>query len=132
MTLPLELQVLVASGFLHYGLAQFAGFGKVTAAGPGWGMGNRDKLEQPEFPAWVRRTEMAQRNLGESLPLFTILVLTAILSGQTGRQTELGSWLFLGGRLAHAGTFILGIPGLRTVAYFVAVAGMVLVAASLI
>ena len=132
MTLPLELQVLVACGFLHYGLAQFAGFGKVTRAGFGWGMGNRDKLEQPEFPAWVRRTEMAHRNLGESLPLFTILVLAVLLTGHSGRQTELGSWLFLGGRLAHAGLFILGVPALRTVAYFVAVAGMMVVAAALI
>lgn len=130
MTLPLELQVLVACGFLHFGLAQLGGYGKTATAGFAYGLSNRDT--EPDFPGWVKRTERAHRNLGESLPLFTILVLAVLLSGHSGRQSELGAWLFLGGRMAHAGLFILGITGLRTVAYFVAVAGMGLLTATLV
>lgn len=130
MTLALELQVLLACGFLHFGLAQLAGFGKTSNAGIAWGLGNRDI--EPDFPAWVKRTEKAHRNLGESLPLFTILVLTCLLSGVSGRLTELGAWLFLAGRLAHAFTFVAGITYLRSVVFFVGVAGMVLLTAALL
>jgi len=130
MTLPLELQVLVACGFLHFGLAQLGGLAKTSSAGWSWGVGNRDT--QPDFPGWIKRTDMAHRNLGESLPLFTILVLAVLLSGRTTRWTELGAWLFLASRLAHAGLFIAGIAGLRTLAFQLSAVGMLLVAAALV
>lgn len=130
MTLPLELQVLIACGFLHFGLAQLGGLAKTSSAGLAWGVGNRDT--QPEFPGWIKRTEMAQRNLGESLPLFTILVLAVLLTNQSDRWSQLGAWLFLGCRLAHAGLFIAGITGLRTLAFQLSAVGMLLVAAALV
>jgi len=131
MTLPLELQVLVACGFLHFGLAQLGGLAKTSSAGWAWGVGNRDGY-QPDFPSWVRRTDMAHRNLGESLPLFTILVLAVLLSGQSDRVSQLGAWVFLGARLAHAVLFILGVTGLRTLAFQASVLGMLAVGAALI
>ena len=119
---PIEVKALVGCGFLYFALAQIAGVGKTMTAGFKWGMGNRE--HQPEFPAWVNRTEKAKANLGESLPLFAALIGACAQAGVNGPDTALAAAVFFYARVAHAGLFMAGIKGWRTVAYFLACGAM--------
>lgn len=117
-----ELQMLVAAGLLYWLLGQVTALGKIRSAGLAWGMGNRDS--EPDTPGWVKRTERAQRNLLESLPLFTALVVSAHLSGRLSANTELGATIWMAARAAHAAVFVAGITFWRTIAYYASLAGL--------
>lgn len=121
-----ELKVMLATGFLYWFLGHVSVPTKTRIAGLAWNMGNRET--QPEFPAWTQRADRAQRNLLESLPLYFALAICLYAQGVSNGYTQLGAWLFLGGRLAHAFIFIAGIPILRSLAYGTAMAGMMLMA----
>jgi uncharacterized MAPEG superfamily protein len=63
----------------------------------------------------------------ENLVLFAALVLIAVITNKTNPATLLGAQLFFWGRLAHALIYVAGIPWLRTLAWLVSVAGMILI-----
>lgn len=120
--LPAEWAVLVAVSIMYWALGQITGVAKTSVAGTAWNRGNRET--EPEVPAWVKRTEKAQKNLLESYPFFLSLVVAL---GFTGKSTELstaGAILWFACRLAHAGLFMAGITGWRTVAYLASLAGL--------
>lgn len=125
-----EYQVLLALAFLYWALGHVAIPTKTRLAGLAWNVGNRD--HNPEFPAWVQRADRAQRNLLESLPLYFALAIVLHAQGISNPLTQLGAWLFLGSRLAHATLYIAGITGLRTLAYGLSLLALALMASSLI
>ena len=125
-----ELKVMLAIAFLYWFLGHVGVPTKTRIAGLAWNMGNRET--SPQFPAWIDRADRAQRNLLESLPLYFALAICLTSCGISNTYTQLGAWLFLGGRLAHAAIFIAGIPIIRTLAYAVAIAGLMLMAIPLI
>lgn len=94
-------------------------------------MGNRDNgLAEPS--AWNNRAKRASANMAENLLWFAALVLIAHAAGVSTADTVLGAQLFFWGRVAHAGTYIAGVPHVRTLAWAVAVAGMGMIALALI
>ncbi len=125
-----EIKVMIGIGFLYWFLGHLAVPTKTRIAGLAWNLGNRDT--EPEFPAWVKRTERAQRNLLESLPLYFALAIACHVAGISNSWTQLGAWLFFGGRLAHALVFVAGITFVRTIAYGTAVAGLLLMGSQLL
>lgn len=129
--MPGELQVLIGTAFLYWALRQAAAFGQISRAGVAWGLGNRD-TPPPPAAAWVGRAERAARNLMESWPLYAALVLSAALTGKLNAVTNVGAWLFGGFRLAHAALFIAGVTHWRTLAYYGACIGMILIALQLV
>jgi len=92
--------------------------------------GNREKL--PEITGWAGRAQRAHRNLMESLPLFAALVFVGIAVGKSNEMTVLGAQLFFWGRFAYALLYVGGITWLRTVAWTVSLAGLVLMFLQLI
>jgi uncharacterized MAPEG superfamily protein len=86
----------------------------------------------PELTGWPGRATRAHRNMLESLILFAVVVLVAHLTGVRNSMTLLGTRLFFWGRVVHAIVYIAGIPWLRTAAWCVSVAGLVLIFAQLI
>jgi uncharacterized MAPEG superfamily protein len=86
--------------------------------------GNRDNLPPPT--GWVARAQRAHRNMLENLVLFAALVLAVAFSGRESTLTLVGAHLFFWARLAYAGIYIAGIPWLRTGAWTVSFAGLVL------
>lgn len=103
----------------------------VTAAG-GTGQlglvtlaGNRDSL--PDLTGWAGRASRAHRNLMESLPLFAALVLVAHIAGVANETTALGAQIFLYARIVYAIVYIIGVPWLRTVIWFISVVGMLMI-----
>lgn len=90
-----------------------------------WGLGNRDKPF--ELPPWAARAKRAHANLVENLLPFAALVLVAHVAGKANATTALGATLFFWSRLAYAVIYTAGITTVRTLVFFVAQAGLVLI-----
>jgi uncharacterized MAPEG superfamily protein len=87
--------------------------------------GNREAL--PEIAGWAGRAARAHRNMLENLVLFAVLVLVAQVAGLANETTGLGAQLFFWGRVAYAAIYLIGIPWLRTGAWAVSMAGLILI-----
>jgi len=94
-----------------------------------WGLVNAVGYpkEQPELPAWAQRSTRVHLNMVENLAPFAALVLVAHVAGVAGETTALGAALFFWARVVHAVVFTLGIPWVRTLAFFVSWVGMILI-----
>lgn len=88
--------------------------------------GNREGV--PEYTGWAGRARRAHLNMIENLVLFAVLVLTAAISGKANATTAMGAMIFFWARLAYAVIYLIGIPWLRTLAWFVSVIGMAMIA----
>jgi uncharacterized MAPEG superfamily protein len=86
--------------------------------------GNRDDV--PAFTGLAGRAHRSHRNMLESLILFAAVALTVVAAGKSNAMTVLGADLFIGGRAAYALLYVAGSPWLRTGAWGVAMAGLVL------
>jgi uncharacterized MAPEG superfamily protein len=91
--------------------------------------GNREGLA--EMPGFAGRARRAHLNMIENMVLFTALVLVAVVANKTNAMTAMGALIFFWGRLIYAVIYLLGVPWLRTLAWFVSVIGMVLIALQL-
>jgi len=111
------VQMLIAAqgAFMQVGLTTLAG--------------NRDNF--PALTGWAGRAQRAHRNMLENMVLFVALVLLVIAAGKTNQMTVLGAELFFWARLAYALIYLVGWPWVRTVAWFVSVIGLVLIALQL-
>lgn len=125
-----ELMYLVWSAALTFVLVLIAVSGATLKVGLPRLAGNREGLS--DMTGWAGRAARAHRNMLESLVLFAVLVLVAQLAGVHNGMTLLGAQLFFWGRVAHAVIYIAGIPWLRTVAWGVSVAGLILIFVQLI
>jgi uncharacterized MAPEG superfamily protein len=88
--------------------------------------GNRDDI--PPFSGFAGRARRAHLNMIENIVLFAALVLIAAVANKANATTALGALIFFWARLAYAVIYLLGVPWLRTVAWFVSVIGMVMIA----
>src|SRR3984893_4615923 len=88
--------------------------------------GNRQDL--PDMVLWAGRARRAHLNMIENLVLFAALVLIAAVAGKANATTAMGTSIFCGARLAYAVIYLIGIPWLRTLAWFVSVIGMAMIA----
>ena len=88
--------------------------------------GNREGLG--EIKGWAGRARRAHLNMIENMVLFAVLVLIAAASGKANATTAMGAMIFFWARLAYAVIYLIGIPWLRTAAWFVSVIGMAMIA----
>ena len=87
-------------------------------------VGARDNLAAPNLH--LDRAKRTNANMIESMVLFVPLALVAIHAGVTDGMALTGATLFFFGRLAFAPLYWLGVNWLRTIAWFVAVAGLIM------
>lgn len=120
-----ELMYLVWAAVLTFVLVVIAVAGATLQVGLPTLAGNREGL--PEMRGWAGRAARAHRNMLENLILFAVLVLVAHIANVHNAMTLLGAQLFFWGRIAHAIIYIAGLPWLRTAAWGVSVAGLVLI-----
>lgn len=106
-----------------YTLGMIAADGLAKAAGNREGMG--------EAPGWRGRARRAHLNMVENLVPFAALVLVVHLAEKASPMTAHGAELFFYARVAHAVVYILGVPYLRTLAWFASLAGIAMVAGAL-
>ena len=88
--------------------------------------GNRDDL--PVMSGFAGRAKRAHLNMLENMVLFSALVLIAAVANKTNATTAMGALIFFWARLVYAVIYLIGVPWLRTVAWFVSVIGMAMVA----
>ena len=93
-------------------------------------VGNREGL--PQLTGWGGRTTRAHRNMLENLVLFAALVLVAVAAGKTNEMTLLGAQLFFWARVAYAAIYVAGIIWVRTAAWAVSMAGLIVIFAQLV
>ena len=120
-----ELQMLVWSAALALVQMLIAAMGAQGQVGLPVLAGNREDL--PTITGWAGRARRAHANMLESLVVFAIVVLVAHVVGKDNAMTALGAALFFWARLSYALIYVAGVPWLRTAAWVVALAGIVLI-----
>ena len=123
--MTVELTLLLWSTVLTVVLAVIGATGAMLQVGLPVLAGNRENM--PEITGWAGRAMRAHRNMLENLVLFAILVLAAKTIGVSNGMTVLGAKLFVGGRVAHAVLYIIGVPWLRTAAFAVSLVGLAMI-----
>jgi len=120
-----ELWILAASALLCLALPLIYMPLYIRQAGMAVIQGTREGA--PEATGAAGRGVRAHRNLLENLVPFAIAVLAARAAGVSDTVTLAGAWVFLGARIVHTVTYLAGIPGIRTLAYFAGVVGTVMI-----
>ena len=124
-----ELQYLFFSVILMFVQMLVAATGANQQVGLTALAGNREEL--PALTGWAGRARRAHLNMLENLVMFAALVLIVEVASRDNAMTALGAAIFFWARLAYAVIYVAGIAWLRTVAWFVSVVGMALIAIQL-
>jgi len=90
-------------------------------------VGARDNLPKEGLTPLHGRTKRAQVNFVEGMCMFAPLVLVAAVTDSFSSLTALGAALFFWGRVVYAPTYWLGVPWVRTLAWFVSIAGILMI-----
>ena len=125
-----ELTLLVCAIVLAFAQLLAGVIGAMQQVGLPALLGNREGL--PEITGWAGRAQRAHRNMVENLVLFAALVLVAVVAGRTNATTLLGAQIFVWARLAYAIIYVIGLPLLRTLSWFVTVIGMAMIVLQLV
>ena len=108
----------------------WAASARTAERGLKWNAGARDEAVAPPGKL-AGRLDRAQANLFETLPLFAAAVIMAHIAGKDGQLTFVGTHLYFFGRLIYLPLYALGTPYVRTLAWLVAFAGLVMVLVAL-
>jgi uncharacterized MAPEG superfamily protein len=123
MTIELTMLALaVCLGFVHIVAASHAAS---LQRGYRWSASARDEPVEP-LRGVAGRLDRALRNFLETFPLFAAVVLAADAMGRHDALTALGAQLYFWGRVAYLPLYAAGIPLVRTLAWQVAAAGILL------
>ena len=95
-----------------------------------WAAGPRD-TPMP-ITGVAARLNRAFWNFAETFPFFAVAVLACAAAGKLGTELTLwGSAAYVLGRLAYVPLYALGVPTVRTLAWFVSMVGLVIVLVAL-
>jgi uncharacterized MAPEG superfamily protein len=81
----------------------------------------------PKPSVFTARLERAQRNLFETLPVFIGGVLLAHMVAPDGFLATLGANLYFWSRVIYLPLYGMGVPYLRSLAWLVGLAGLLLI-----
>ena len=96
-----------------------------------WGIvGNRDN--QPELSVVAGRLDRAKNNMQEALPIFLALALLALIRGRDTSEVTRAASIFLVARVVYVPAYVSGVPMLRSLAWLVGVAGLLMMALPLV
>lgn len=125
-----ELWIVLASvGILIAGILFQAVVGTADN-GPTRQLGPRDTAGKPSVLSG--RGERAVRNQVESLAMFAPVVMVAQFADVHTAMTVLGAQIYLISRVLYMPLYWLGVPVLRTLAFFGGVVGMVMILTAII
>jgi uncharacterized MAPEG superfamily protein len=123
--MSIELHLLVWSVALAFVQMLVAVSGATLQVGLPELAGNREP--EPKPIGWAGRAIRAHRNMLESLVLFAVLVLVAVVTQRTNSVTAWGAQLFFWARLIYAAVYVAGIPWVRTAVWGVSVIGLLMI-----
>jgi len=90
-----------------------------------WNAGPRDE-GQPPLGKYPGRATRALDNFKETYPAFIALAVALAHADKTGGTGALGAELWFGARIAYLPLYLLGVPWLRSAAYGLSLAGLVM------
>ena len=128
--IPMELTLLGVAVII--GVVQlFWGAAAARAGGQDlkWAAGSRD--EPRPMNAVAARLDRALKNFQETFPLFAAAVLAAVLAEKLGTLTLWGSWLYVVSRAIYVPVYASGISGVRSLVWFAAISGLLMVVIAL-
>ena len=94
-----------------------------------YGLGPRD--EQKPLTGVAGRVSRSFANFMQTFPFFAAAVLMAHVAGRHGWLTVWGVQLYFWARLVYVPLYVAAVPVLRSVAFVIAIAGIVMVLAAL-
>ena len=124
--MSLELKMLVYASVLLLIQLVLQVFAGIYQNGLGYDLSPRDDLSNDTGIAG--RIERSYYNMLETFPVFAALVLTIQATESWTALTALGVQLYFWGRVFYVPAYVAGIPFLRTLIWFVAAAGLCLLA----
>ena len=125
----IELLVVCLSvmlGLLHIVLASHLAS---LQRGYKWTASARDE-PLPPLTGAAGRLARALANFLETFPFFLALVVVVHFNGAYGQLSKWGALLYLGGRVAYLPLYALGVYLVRSLAWNVATAGIILILVS--
>ena len=120
-----QMQMLWASLVLGFVYLVAAAFVSLTQRGTRWAAGPRDGATPP-LNAMGGRIDRAWKNYLETLPLFVGAVLLQAASNHESALAPLGAQLYFWARVVYLPAYASGLPFVRTLAWTVAITGVVL------
>lgn len=123
--MTVELTMLLYSVALLVVLIVIQASAGILAQGAEAMAGARDDLGEPS--KLQARTKRVVDNHREGLLVFAPLVVIAALAGVSTDMTVLGAQLFFYSRVAHGALYVAGVPWIRPLAWFVGMAGCVMI-----
>lgn len=124
--MAVELQMLAWSIVLGLVQILLAAAVATRERGLAWNAGPRDKALPPPG-AVAGRLERASRNFLETFPLFAAAVLAVIAAGVADERTALGAQLYFWARVVYVPLYAAGVPYVRSIAWAVSIAGLLMV-----
>ncbi len=122
-----EIQVLFWISILTFGLILIQGIQVPLNFGFKWGLGNRDTPQQATpFMNRINRT-LGNQIQALSIALPVLIAIIVMPEAQTS-LTAIGATVFLLGRVGFAFCYLIGIPYLRSVIWFVGLVGWMIMA----
>lgn len=98
--------------------------------GNAYTVGARDEERRPTGVAG--RLDRALRNFNETFALFAALALMIEVTGASATLSQVGAWLYLGGRILYLPLYAAGLPWVRTFSWNLATLGLVLLLVQLL
>ena len=123
--MPVELKILALSTIVLLFTIIAATRSKTAQYGTKWNMGARDGAV-PEPSPVTGRLMRAQANFFETFPIVIALIAILAISGRGNAHTALGACLWLGARVVYLPLYALGIPVVRSLAFLVSMAGIIM------
>lgn len=124
--MPIELKILALSTIVLLFYIVAATQSKTAQYGAKWNMGARDDAVPAPSPV-TGRLIRAQANFLETYPIAIIALLGVVIANRTSGTTALGGWIWLGARIVYWPLYAAGVPLVRTIAWAISLAGLVMV-----
>lgn len=126
-----ELQMLAWSIVLGLVYVLVTASASAMLRGGRWAAGSRDETVAP-LSGVPGRLERAQRNFLETFAFFAAAVLALAVLDRHSHGTELGAQLYFWGRVAYLPLYASGIYLVRSLAWAVSLAGIVMLLGALL
>ena len=92
--------------------------------GSAYAAGNHER--DPQLSPMARRATNALKNLLETYAAFVGLALALAVTQKTGSVAAVGAIIWIAARVAYLAIYLIGIPGIRTVAWLASIAGLLM------
>lgn len=125
MVMTIELKMLAWAGLLGIAQILLAAAAITRERGTRWNASARDGAE-PEPGVLAGRLRRAQANFLETFPIFAAAAIAVVLAGRADATTALAAQLYFWARLVYVPLYAAGVPYVRSLAWVVSLAGVLM------